>query len=231
MTTFRNRSRRCFVCGNIKDFMEISSTNEFGSPDLDLRPAPMRRQTMNAWVHKCPVCGYAATNIDAPTEVTQDWLKSQAYRDCEGIAFESPLAATFYQAYMINKADGRRIAAFQALLHAAWSCDDLRDDANATRCRELALANLDAIIDDESDRRETLLLLKADLLRRAGRFDALLQEYAHVRFREDLHNKILAFQLKRAAAGDRACHTVREALEASPGEGDKRENGDADAPD
>ena len=212
MTTFIRKPRICAVCGSFAQYAVTASTNRFGSPDLDLRPPEMERSTMMTWVQECPVCGYAASNVSAPTGVTKEWLQSERYRNCEGIPFGSGLAKSFYRSYMINRQDGRGTDAFYALLHAAWCSDDNDEQENAERCRRLALEHIGDLIasGQDGEERDTFLVVKADLMRRAGLFEELWQEYGEVRFDSDLLNRIIAFQLRKSEARDRGCYTVED---------------------
>lgn len=212
MTTFMREPRTCFVCGHESLFQETTSTNSFGSPDLDLRPPEMKRSTMMTWVHKCPQCGYASESVTDRTSVNQEWLQSPEYTTCEGIRFKSDLAKQFYQAYLVKREDGLRVDAFYALIHAAWSSDDCRDEKAAIHCRKLAIDYVDDLRHAMPENRDTYLVMKADLMRRAGFFAKLRQEYESIQFRDELLNQIIAFQLDRADAHDTKCYTVRDAV-------------------
>jgi len=213
MTRIIRDEQRCAICGETNAYGVIASTNAFGASDLDLRPPEMQRSTMPYWVQECPKCGYVAKSVADETNVDSEFLNSQGYRSCDGIEFKSALATRFYKHYLISHHDGANETAFNALLHAAWACDDSSDDDNALRCRLLSLPLLLGLIDEESDYRETLLLVKADILRRAGRFDELLTEYASVSFSDDLINAILAFQLSLAEKKDSSCYRVSDVPE------------------
>ena len=208
MSTFYRESFTCAVCGKEDQYGVVGSTNAFGSADLDLRPPEMERSTMPAWVQQCPRCGYAAECVDRPTTVTIEFLKRPEYLSCDGIEFRSGLAARFYRQYMVGLHDNDKQTAFNALLHAAWACDDSEDSVNATACRLKSLPILTELISTETENADTLRLMKADIMRRAGLFEELKAEYAGVSFTEELLNKILAFQLARAEEGDRGCYRV-----------------------
>ena len=236
MTTMYQESRKCAVCGEVKTYYEIGSTNSFGSPDLDLRPPQMQRGTMGEWIQQCPACGYVSGRIDNnPGKVTKKWLKSKAYTCSDGIDFRSGLADRFYKFYKISLLNENTESAFFALLHAAWACDDCEDTANATRCRSMAIPLLNQVTEelasaqgdpeedgceDDSDKKDNLLLIKADLLRRSGQFETLLSEYASQRFKNEIMNKVLAFQLAKATEKDTACYTVQYAVEGEREEAD-----------
>ena len=228
MTTMFRETYTCAVCGAEKEFYGIASTNSFGSPDLDLRPPQMQRGTMSHWIQKCPRCGYVSGSIsDDPANVTKEWLKSEAYIHSDGVKFQSGLADQFYKFYKICLLNEKTERAFTALLHAAWACDDSEDEENAAHCRRMAIPLLNKVIEetaaggehpeeddceDGSDKKDNLLLMKADLLRRSGQFETLLSEYASRSFKNDIMNKVLAFQLAKAAEKDTSCYTVEEAV-------------------
>ena len=217
----------------METYYEIGSTNSFGSPDLDLRPPQMQRGTMGEWVQQCPACGYVSGKIDNdPGKVTKKWLKSKAYTHSDGIDFRSGLADQFYKFYKISILNDNTEKAFFALLHAAWACDDCEDTANAVRCRSMAVPLLNQVTEeltsgqgdpeeDDSDKKDNLLLIKADLLRRSGQFETLLSEYASRHFENEIMNKVLAFQLAKASEKDTACYTVQYAVEGEPEEADE----------
>jgi len=217
----------------METYYEIGSTNSFGSPDLDLRPPQMQRGTMGEWIQQCPACGYVSGRIDNdPGKVTKKWLKSKAYTRSDGINFRSGLADQFYKFYKISLLNENTERAFFALLHAAWACDDCEDTANAVRCRSMAVPLLNQVTEeltsgqgdpeeDDSDKKDNLLLIKADLLRRSGQFETLLSEYASRHFENEIMNKVLAFQLAKASEKDTACYTVQYAVEGEPEEADE----------
>ena len=188
---------------------------------------------MGEWVQQCPACGYVSGKIDNdPGKVTKKWLKSKAYTHSDGIDFRSGLADQFYKFYKISLLNENTERAFFALLHAAWACDDCEDTANAVRCRSMAVPLLNQVTEeltsgqgdpeeDDSDKKDNLLLIKADLLRRSGQFETLLSEYASRHFENEIMNKVLAFQLAKASEKDTACYTVQYAVEGEPEEADE----------
>ena len=165
---------------------------------------------MPYWVTVCPFCGYAAFDLSYETSVSKDWLASNSYLTCDGIHFESELAKNFYRNYLISTQDGETEDAFVALLHAAWSCDDADDEANAVRCRELALLLIDKLIETDAEYRNTFLLIKADLLRRAGLFDRLAEEFASFSSEKEKTEQIIQFQLQKAKEKDTRCYCISD---------------------
>ena len=204
--------RKCAICGVINEYRGLASTNSFErcGPDLDLRPPEMLRSTMPVWIQECPECGYISEDISDPSNVTKEWLKSEKYLTCDGIVFVSDLAKQFYKYYLINLEDKNPVDAFFAILHAAWACDDKDDDVNAQHCRELAIPLATKLIEEEYENQENIKLMRVDLMRRAGQFDELLEEYSSVQFDEELMNQILEFEIKKAKDKDIACYCVED---------------------
>ena len=69
MTSHFNRRIVCAICGDEAEHALLGSTNAFGPYDLDLRPPPMARHTMQFWVQACPTCGYTAADISKAKEM------------------------------------------------------------------------------------------------------------------------------------------------------------------
>ena len=126
MSTIVSEKYKCAMCGSTNEYNELASTNTFGSPDLDLRPAEMRRSTMPLWVQECPECGYVSKKVSDPSHVTREWLEFERYQTCDGLDFTS------------------------------GKCDNAED----------------------------ILMIRADLMRRAGQFEELLETYSSVRFKK-----------------------------------------------
>ena len=60
--------------------------------------------------------------------------------------------------------------------------------------------------------RDEYLRLYADILRRAGHFDKLLDRFGDTWLGNEDHRKILAFESARAENRDAGCYTVEAAL-------------------
>ena len=213
-TTMSRKKFKCSVCNTEHDYPVITSTNAFGAADLDLRPPEMQRSTMRLWVQECPECGYVSSEISDKSEIDAEFLKSEAYLSCDGINFSSELAKRFYRNYLIQiQVENLRGAMF-TLLHAAWSCDDANDKDNARICREKAIPLAAKLAHDN----ETIYMMRADMMRRAGQFEELISEYESVKMKGDARNdpeilnKVLRFQIERAKEHDDKCYTVRDAL-------------------
>lgn len=218
MTTVMPCRSRCFICGSNEEYMVITSTNAFGPMDLDTRPPEMKRSTMGCWVHTCPVCGYTAVDVSDETTIGREFVNSEAYRSCDGIAFASDLAKAFYRHYMILMMEDNEEKAFWALLHAAWASDDKRDDASAAAAREKAIEIADRLLERRTlNWGDTLSLIRADMLRRVSRFDELLEKYETVKFGGDLLDRIIDFEKELARRKITRCMTVQDAVDYAEG--------------
>ncbi len=214
MTTFYSETVKCSVCGHDNQSTVLGSTSSFGSPDLDLRQPGRIRMTMGCWIQECENCHYVSRSVSDECPVPVTYIRSAEYLNCDGYAFKSELARNFYRQHKIQMLAGDMKKAFTALLHAAWVCDDNQDKTNAKTMRELCLPLVTSLISKNEKNGDSLFLMKADLLRRAGRFDDLLAEYENVTFHDDIMNQVLRFQLLKAKERDDACYTVKQAVAA-----------------
>ena len=201
---------KCAICGATNVYRGLASTNISGGPDLDLRPAEMKRSTMHIWIQECPECGYISKEVSDPSDVTREWLLSEKYLTCDEILFESELAKQFYKYYLISLEDKNPENALFAVLHAAWACDDKNDDINSKHCRELAISLATKLIESNYDNKENIMLMRADLMRRAGQFETMIDAYASVQFDEELLNQILRFEVEKAKEKNTACYRVAD---------------------
>ena len=208
MSSYCYETRICAVCGKESKQKEVASTNSFGSPDQDLRPAPMKRDTMHAWLEVCPHCGYASVDISKDTSATLQRLQQEDYVTCAGHEFRSSLAKAFYRAWMLAPACGSEEV--YLLRCASWACDDCGDKENADHCRRLAAEKMLPMI--EADDNESLIVLRADMLRRSGAFAEVIADYGETLLQDDMLKQLLAFELKKAGAEDSACYTVEDAM-------------------
>lgn len=211
MTIIRKYEKKCAVCGETSLQQIMMSTNTWGYPDLDFRPAPMHRNTMNTWLQKCPHCGYVASNLENELEVSADILKTEEYLTCEGNDFKSDLSKRFYRHYLISKAENDHGSEFLSLLHCAWTCDD-KDDELAIEMRKLALKSIDNIDTETKDEKNNLLIIKADLLRRSLQFDELINEFSEILLDNECLDAIIQFQIELAIKKDSDCHTIEDML-------------------
>lgn len=228
MTTARYEKTKCSLCAHEDDFIVIDSTNTFGPPDLDTRPAPMKRATINSWVMRCTGCGYCANDIsETPAPEAREAIADPEY--IRQISGKYPdLANSFICQGMIARATKNELAEGWAWIHAAWACDDAGASEQATECRFEASRVLLAAEDPNASaegQEGALTAVCVDLLRRAGRFDeaAKVLEASEKAFNEGRISKenivpILALQETLIGNRDAERHTVDEAFEDEPDE-------------
>ncbi len=238
MTTLGREHQICFVCGSKHEYTYINSTNEFGSPDLDLRPPQMKRSTMRYWVQRCPNCGYCAPDISTGPDIAKQIVQSPEYiaqRDHQIVA--SPdlqdsvtLANSFLCRALIAAAAGEFSNAGWATLHAAWTCDDMiqpdsADDGQidlaaaeaAVDCRKRAITYfLQAREHGKSFTGEAggEELILADLYRRTGQFAQVerICEDGLPRASSETIQRLFHVQSTLASRQDTRCYTIADAL-------------------
>ncbi len=218
MTTVFPETVKCSVCGAENEMMVLGSTNSFGPQDLDTRPPEMKRSTMGYWVQECKTCGYVAVDLTDETTLKRSFFETNAYKTCEEIPFMSDLAKSFYRHYLIMMAEKQHEDAFLAALHAAWACDDKNDETNAALMRKKAAEMAEKLFQSENcDWKDTVRLIRVDLLRRTGRYDELLKQYESASFEGELLNIIIAFEKELARRKLSGCFTVADAKEYAAG--------------
>ena len=204
MTTMTTVEINCPICKSKVEMNMLMSTNMWGAPDLDLRPPEMRRSTMDTWVHECPHCGYVASDFRKTPEITEDFLKSDSYRNCDFHEFIHPLSERFYRQYLIASEDEEK---FNALLHCAWACDDRDDNENAVLIRAKSLEYMDSL-----DLNDDMMIQRADLLRRSNQFERVIDEYSAKSFDQEIYNRVCSFEVEKAMQKDNTCYTVEDAV-------------------
>ena len=139
---------------------------------------------MSSWIQKCPECGLVAPSVEGPRTISREYLDSVEYKTCRGRKFKSALSHWFYQYLLIADKEGFMDECMYGALRAAWACDDRYDKENAIHCRELVLLTSEWLIDylgqpseNAANWRNEILLIRADVLRRLGRFEQLIDEY------------------------------------------------------
>jgi hypothetical protein len=216
MTQLHYLNTTCSVCGEACRFTIPEGAVSVGSRDLDTRPAEPLRSTIYAWVKRCPSCGYCAPDLSRPIEKAADVVKLPRYRwQLDNRKFPK-IANTFLCWSIIQEDLGAPAQAAWASLHAAWICDDERQDVPARVCRKRAADLLlrawsqgERLVSQEGAD-EALLV---DLLRRAGRFRearTIVKETLE-RNPEPLIADIMRLQSRLITASDRGAHTVAEA--------------------
>jgi hypothetical protein len=214
MTTYQEKDVTCSNCGARTHQHILGSTNEFGSPDLDLRPPPMMRSTMRSWLQECSVCGFVAPRLDEETLDLRNLVASADYQNALKAGATPPPAGRFLARAMIAAARNEPLSAFLQVLYAAWVADDAQLTELARSYRLRALEYWCGT--PEASPEQNLRLL--DVLRRAGRWeagDALVARLVNADISGNLA-KILAFQAALLSRHDESCYKVSDVIFPTP---------------
>lgn len=222
MTTIFEEEVTCAVCGAKQTVQEMGSTSSFGPMDLDTRPPPLQRGTMEMWVHECVECGFVAPELEKAVQGDARVVASAGYRVEIEKAGRVRQASRFVCRSLLDESAGDLVTAGWRRLHAAWVCDDV---ANVGEAREQRLAALKHF---ERARAQGKLAMKsvvggeqlllADIARRAGEFSRALgfcEAGLAVAALPAFVAKLLALQRELVLARDVGGHTVAE-VEATP---------------
>lgn len=217
MTTIREVEIQCAVCGRGSEQVVLTSTNSFGSVDLDLRPPEMQRSTIHTWVQRCPYCGYCNMDLSHLQRAANQVMHSEAYRDQLADRTLSALTNTFLCISLILAAQGELSAAGWKCLHAAWVCDDERNTQGAVLCRQRAASLFqEALLQGELIAGSAAMskAVLVDILRRSQQF-ALAQSLCEDglrQFQDEVMQSVLRFQSLLIQRADTGCYTVMQAL-------------------
>ena len=75
--------------------------------------------------------------------------------------------------------------------------------------RKLALDQFDDLKYDDEEKKN-YLAIKADLLRRSGQFDQLIEEFSDITIGDEIYDNVIQFQIEKALEKDTKCYTVRD---------------------
>jgi hypothetical protein len=212
MPTFFKQEKICAICGGQSQQTHVRGLRTYGSLDLDLRPPEDFRSMLNYSIECCPYCGYVADDIAAYTPLSSAFLSGETYLTCCSSELSGEWPIIFFRKALIALETYDEVAAFYALLHAAWACDDNNDELGARKCRRLALRLSNMLINDTLYYSDPLAIIRIDLLRRVKQFDVLLEECQDMLFPNPVLNGIIEFQMEKARQQDSLCYTIRDAL-------------------
>lgn len=185
------------------------------APDLDLRPAPERRHTMEQWVQECPNCKLMCPDLDSPPTGAGTVLAHPDYVAMAADRKAHPLVRKFRAwAYVAEKSGLSADAGF-AHLHAAWVADDANDTGLAAMQRHMAAMHLSAgrdrgtVYGRQKGAAEALL---ADVHRRMGRWDEAVHEAERGKSVTDqpFIDALCDYEIALAKKHDAAVHTTNE---------------------
>jgi hypothetical protein len=217
MTTLSSEDVTCCICGESSNHTAISSTNQFGSPDLDTRPAEMMRSTINYWVQRCPSCCYCAPDLSECNPGTKGIVESQEYQDILNNDAIPEIAASFLAlSYEKQQSQQYSVSVWRAI-HAAWICDDKDNSEASKECRIKAIS----LIEKAESHSQTIAnqtgaseAITIDLMRRTGMLQKALELVENTKAKdiEDVIRKVITFEETLIRNKDNRRHTVSEAL-------------------
>lgn len=225
MTTIYPQVVSCIICGTENDFFHLASTNSFGSPDLDYRPAGMARYILIYEVQRCINCGFSAPNISDDfkeylsknrTEQKEEINKikgiisSEEYKALLFNEFFPDFSNSFLAASFIQEKLGNYNAAFHLAMKSAWIADDNNNINAAEYSRNEALKLLDKTTEGFIAG-QTKLLLKIELLRRTARFEEaneLISQALIELLSDEDAIQLITYQKKLVTKKDTASHRI-----------------------
>ena len=217
MTTYVQQTQVCCICGAENECSVLGSTNSMGSPDLDLRPAPMERDTMEAWFHECKSCHYVSVDLALQSDDAKAIVASEDYQTLIGNTDLPEIARRFAFCSLLNSQD-REIAG-TALLRAAWVCDDSENIEQAKSFRSQSadlLKKLQPFEDNEEQ--ATIATMLIDVLRRSERFEEATKlanqmlKFKAVK-RSEVMLAVVKFQQSLCESKSSDCHLISDAVD------------------
>jgi hypothetical protein len=209
----------CPVCGVINQPDRLLSTHSFGSPDLDLRPAPDMGRLLAYMVESCHACGYAASSLgDSPKGGTTVAMASPEWQALLTRKDLPELAATFKRAEMIASQSQGLVEAVWMALRAVWVGDDSKSAITPTLRREAVsliqqvMASGSTFVSQGGGNEAVI----SDLFRRAGDWDQAVQWAKRgLDVADDaVVSAVLKFELRLIGAQDGEVHQIEEAVRA-----------------
>ncbi len=204
MTTLHSTTKKCINCGYMNRYQVVGSTIALDSPDLDTRPAPLQRETIEYGVERCSNCNYASGDIEEKIKFDANILKSEQYIKVLKSSYPE-LAKSYMLASIIKESVNDYIAAGMLMLNACWVLDDNKIDAKRTRI-------VTAKLFEKSELNETIRMIMIDLYRRAEDFlkakELIKETYNYIE--DGLHKRILLCEEKLVNNADSSCHSCSE---------------------
>jgi len=210
--TFKEDTKICGVCGQpVHVTIAQNLLTGGGSMDLDLRPAPEKRDTLKYQIQLCRKCGYCWPDIakERKHEKIAKVLNAK-------LAFDDT-AALFARAAEIEIADNApSFASYMLYMKAAWVMDDLKNKKKSDEYRKLAIKQMELYMERDAIARTTgdNYLALIDVLRRIGEFEKAKKaaEVAALYAKESILPQILDFQKKLIENKDIGRYTVTDVL-------------------
>ncbi|MBR4901344.1 MAG: DUF2225 domain-containing protein [Victivallales bacterium] len=209
--TLKEDTKICGVCGQPVHVTITQHLLTGGSMDLDLRPAPEKRNTLKYQIQVCHKCNYCWPDI--AKERKREKIAAVLNKP---LAFDD-LAALFGRAAEIEIADNApSFASYMLYMKAAWVMDDQKNKQKSDEYRKLAIRQMELYMERDATARTTgdNYLAYIDALRRIGEFEKAkrVAEVATLYATESILPKILDFQEKLIENKDTGRYTVADVL-------------------
>jgi len=218
MTTLLKTFKNCIFCQHTTEITSYGSTNEFGSPDLDLRPAEMRRSTINMWIEVCKNCNFSWNDIEdkeIDVNVLKKVMDTNEWKNLNLDKHTNDLSLNFERHAMISREMGMLEQTANSYLHAAWAADDADIDSDSIKYRNLSVEyflKYLKIIDETSRDSFAINALISDLLRVTKRYEENIQFIKDnlIKISDEQIQKILNFQLQKSLLQDSKIYKVSD---------------------
>ena len=213
--TFKEDTKICGVCGQpVHVTIAQNILTGGGSMDLDLRPAPEKRDTLKYQIQLCRKCGYCWPDIAKERKREKIAIVLNALLDFDDTA------ALFARAAEIEIADNApSFASYMLYMKAAWVMDDLKNKKKSDEYRKLAIKQMELYMERDAIARTTgdNYLALIDVLRRIGDFEKAKRflGIAELYATESVLPQILAFQKKLIENKDTGRYTTGDALKSA----------------
>jgi hypothetical protein len=121
MTTLDSELVFCSVCGMFSEQQVLTSTNRFGSPDLDLRPPEMERSTLCFWLQECPNCGFVSEDLEQAEKGVEEVMATEGFTSLHRGELAGTLIGRCLKRSLLDEELGNVAAAAEHILWAAWA--------------------------------------------------------------------------------------------------------------
>jgi hypothetical protein len=172
-------SKTCYVCQNTSHhlkrdkFQHPDSLGPSKIVDLDGRPKELTEYILKNLLEVCPHCGYVAENIEKPTSINREYLRSPEYMSlCHTEGAESPYL--FLRAAFIKLGEQNHEKAITYYVYAAWCADSRFQHELALQCRKNAISLIFSNNKSFADISSKKWVQVIDLIRRYGDFQAVI---------------------------------------------------------
>jgi len=210
---------RCAICREASEQLVAESAESKDPPDFDTRPGRPARSSIVHWVHACPDCGYCANDLAVAEANVPEFVRGPIYQ-----AFRHnkvfPEKATQFLCYaLILEEIGAFADAGWTAVHAAWVCDDVKDEEHARGCRNRAIGLFRHAKQHRQSYMDNLyeeFSLAADLYRRSGEWEEARRAAQEALAEEHLPPVVDALLRRQLALIDRrdaAGHSMAELRE------------------